>query len=207
MRVYKFLSRNFGLKVMRERRIKISEIHDLNDPFELVPFDLSDPLYRKGIELTRDQLAGVKGMVCFARHWRDPVLWAHYSDKHRGMALGFDVPDDCAQSVRYIEERLPARPPDYELAHDMLFTKFAGWAYEVEIRIFTQRDEKEDGLYFAAFGDNLMLREVIAGQRCCISRSEIVAVLGEHLESTHVVKARLSHTTFDVEEDPDGFSE
>jgi hypothetical protein len=34
MRVYKFLSAKFGLKVVEECRIKISELNDLNDPFE-----------------------------------------------------------------------------------------------------------------------------------------------------------------------------
>ena len=35
MQVYKFLDTHFGLKSLRKRRIKISILSDLNDPFEL----------------------------------------------------------------------------------------------------------------------------------------------------------------------------
>jgi len=42
MRVYKFLTSEFAMKDIWEPRIKISEINDLNDPFELIPCDLSD---------------------------------------------------------------------------------------------------------------------------------------------------------------------
>ena len=42
MRVYKFLDAHFGLKTLYEQRLKISKIDDLNDPFELLPFDLTD---------------------------------------------------------------------------------------------------------------------------------------------------------------------
>jgi hypothetical protein len=43
MRVYKFLTSEYAIKDIWERKLKISEISDLNDPFELIPCDLSDP--------------------------------------------------------------------------------------------------------------------------------------------------------------------
>jgi hypothetical protein len=51
LRVYKFLS---ALKVLQERRLKIAEINDLNDPSELIPFNLSDPKLRRAFLMTRD---------------------------------------------------------------------------------------------------------------------------------------------------------
>jgi hypothetical protein len=42
MRAYKFLDAQFGLKSMCERRLKQSRVSDLNDPFELRSFDVSD---------------------------------------------------------------------------------------------------------------------------------------------------------------------
>lgn len=41
MRAYKFLDQKFGLKSLSERRLKISTLHDLNDPFELLPYEMS----------------------------------------------------------------------------------------------------------------------------------------------------------------------
>jgi hypothetical protein len=37
MRVYKFLSEHFGLKSLYERRLKISRLYELNDPFDHTP--------------------------------------------------------------------------------------------------------------------------------------------------------------------------
>ena len=67
MRVYKFLNAEFGLRVLRERRLKIAEINDLNDPFELIPFDLSDPRLRRAFLMTRDGMHEKHGLICFSR--------------------------------------------------------------------------------------------------------------------------------------------
>jgi hypothetical protein len=40
MRAYKFLDARFGLKSLYERRLKQSRLHELNDPFELTPYNL-----------------------------------------------------------------------------------------------------------------------------------------------------------------------
>jgi hypothetical protein len=42
MRAHKFLDKHFGLKSLYERRLKHSQIHELNDPFELAPYDLTE---------------------------------------------------------------------------------------------------------------------------------------------------------------------
>ena len=42
MRVYKFRCRKFGLKALSEERIKIAEFSNLNDPFDLRPFKMTD---------------------------------------------------------------------------------------------------------------------------------------------------------------------
>jgi hypothetical protein len=110
MRLYRFLSAEFALKSLKERQIKISEIHDLNDPYELIPFDLSDPEKRSILEKTRDELNPSRGLVCFSAEYSNPVLWAHYAEKHRGLCLGFDVPEEYAVRVKYITE--PLRLPE-----------------------------------------------------------------------------------------------
>jgi len=47
MRVYHFLSPEYGLKDLKEKRLKISEIMSLNDPFEFLGVNLSDKDTRK----------------------------------------------------------------------------------------------------------------------------------------------------------------
>jgi hypothetical protein len=43
-------------------------------------------------------------MLCFSRDWHNPVQWSHYADKHRGICLGFDVPDSLLVPVQYTKE-------------------------------------------------------------------------------------------------------
>jgi len=204
-RVYKFLTSEHALDDIRKRRIKISEIHDLNDPFELIPCDLSERANRAAVLKTRDDLAGNNGLLCFASAWTNPVLWAHYSDKHRGICLGIDVTADKLTPMEYVRTRIPWRKPDVAFVQQLLFTKFAGWAYEDEIRVYTNRDEQEGGLYFARFNEGLALREVIVGHRCCVERGEIMAALTSYSAPVDVIKVRLSYSSFEVVTDPDGF--
>jgi hypothetical protein len=77
MRVYKFLTDKYGLKALRDRRLKISEVHSLNDPFDLLPFDLADSELREGVLASSLEIGQKYGMLCFSQHWTNPVLWAH----------------------------------------------------------------------------------------------------------------------------------
>ena len=74
-------------------RVKLSKISELNDPFELRPYDLTDPRIRQAFLTTRDEIGAERGLACFSSAWSNPVIWAHYSDNHKGLCLGFEVPD------------------------------------------------------------------------------------------------------------------
>jgi hypothetical protein len=205
MRVYKFLDAHFAIKSLYEKRLKISKIDDLNDPFDLTPFDLSDPKNRWATESMRQQLTLGRGLLCFSASWRDPVIWAHYSDKHRGICLGFDIPEDAARRVRYVAERLPyptsPNLPDLEV---MLWTKFAHWEYEEEIRAWATLDEHEDGISYKDFGDDLRLMEVIAGAECTVPEHGLLRALVA-LQPIRLTKARVGFTKFEVVVDQRGF--
>jgi hypothetical protein len=34
-------------------------------------------------------------------------MWAHYSDKHKGLCHGFEIPKERARRVIYIAKRIP----------------------------------------------------------------------------------------------------
>jgi hypothetical protein len=207
MRAYKFLSAHFGLKSLYETRLKISQIDDLNDPFELLPFSLKDRAQRWAAHETKRGLAKNRGVLCFSAHWRDPVIWAHYSDKHKGICLGFDVPDETAQPVRYTADRVPF--PDSPGAEDMnlmLWTKFINWAYEEEIRIWATLQEHEDGIYYKNFGDDLRLVEVIAGAECTVPEEAFERALRSiNQPSIKPMKARAGFARFEVVKNERGF--
>ena len=204
VRVYKFLEEKWALDDIREHRIKISEIHDLNDPFELLAYDLSDADHRRALLRARDQI-NKRGVLCFSRLWSSPLLWAHYADTHRGICLGFDVAHSQERliGVNYVEARLPFPEEfDEQVARQWLRTKSVDWGYEKEVRVFASRDQHEGGNYFASFDENdLILREVITGHRSPIERGSLFALLVSYSEPVKVIKARPSYDSFLVVEE------
>jgi hypothetical protein len=112
---------------------------------------------------------------------REPLLmWSHYADGHKGIALHFDsgvAPFDRVFEVQY-SERYPEYPfPAFgsiasdEAAQAMLYTKSARWDYEEEHRVIRvvaegteqQRVSREMGLQWD-------------GQFATLSESAIVGV-------------------------------
>jgi Protein of unknown function (DUF2971) len=211
MRVYKFLSCKYGLKVLRERRLKISEVRSLNDPFELLPIDLSDPELRKGTYVTRQEIGKKYGLLCFSMHWHNPVLWAHYADSHKGMCLGFDLPDIGPRVMKYVDRPITLTDhdlanPDEETVNKMLFTKYDHWRYEEEIRLFQRLEERSGDYYFENFSDEIYLREVIVGAGNQVSKGKILQALGEHHNGISILKARPAFDAFQIIEDEAGFA-
>jgi Protein of unknown function (DUF2971) len=217
MRAYKFLSQEYGLKSLQKKRLKLSRLNDLNDPFELVPYDLTDPKIRKAAVDTKEQLGNDRGILCLSLHWRNPVIWAHYADKHKGLCLGFEVSDinnDVVESeaslVTYVGNKLSfptdfSTMPDeerYQFVRNVLFTKFEPWAYEEEVRLWASLENEEEGLYFMNFQQSLQLVEVIVGARCGLTLSEI-RTLGQVSDEVAIRKARAAYDQFQMTEDED----
>lgn len=204
-RVYKFLDAKFGMKTLSEKRLKISTLDDLNDPFELLPFGMADKTNRIALNQARKIWGTEHGILCFSASWHDPVVWAHYSDKHRGLCLGFEIPEEVGTEVRYISERLllPQKlAPDDATA--WVFTKYENWSYEQEIRCCARLDEPSDGLYFMAFGETLKLVEVIVGARCDLTEQMVSEVL-RPFWNVPIIKARAGFSRFEIVEDRRGF--
>src|SRR5260370_36609373 len=106
------------------------------------------------------------GMLCFCMHWRNPVLWSHYADRHRGICLGFDVPSDSIKGVQYVVTRPPLRFPLTEATtQKLLFTKYRDWRYEEEWRGWFRLDTRDPGTGYAfyALADKVRLRVEIVG--------------------------------------------
>lgn len=93
MRLYHFTSRDYGLSNLAQRRLKIATLDDINDPFELEAFSLTNAADRPTYRRFKDEWSKRFGILCFSRSWSNPVQWSHYGEKHRGMCLGFDVDD------------------------------------------------------------------------------------------------------------------
>jgi hypothetical protein len=210
VRVYKFLDSHFALKILSEKRLKISRFDDLNDPFELIPYNLANQKQRWALQAMRRQLGHNRGMLCFSATWRDPVLWAHYADRHKGICIGFDLSQEFCKKVNYVSKRLPfprsVTMNDGAIAEVILYTKFKNWAYEQEVRSYLTLEDQENGLFFAEFGDALKPFAVIAGARCITPQEKIIQALGPLSKQVELVKARAGFRRFEIVKDRRGFA-
>ncbi|GLQ53928.1 DUF2971 domain-containing protein [Devosia nitrariae] len=210
MRLYYFTTSDFGLQAIRDRRLKVARIDELNDPFEFIGLAL-DRAGRRAFNGFKKAMNARYGMICLSSDWTHPLLWGHYADKHKGLALGFDVLDgDIFEPVKYYSKRLT--PTEFGLtslhhmteAHmkEMLGMKFAAWSYESEHRAFCRLEDRDpvSELYFLPFTDLLTLKQVIVGARSPVTRARLSDVLGTHGTGVEAFKARPGFKEFAVVE-------
>lgn len=208
MKLFHLTTAKFALDDMRRGRLKVSLFHDLNDPFELLCAKLPNKELRRAFKQIKDKLHSRIGVICFSTDWSSSVMWSHYGDKHRGVCLGFDVPDEFAIRINYVKTRDAAAVeaqasrtrPTPEFAHKLMTTKHESWAYEGERRLYVGLEEcdPQSGLYFYDFGPNLKLKEVILGPRCETTLAEARRTAHQHSPETVVYKARLAFNSYSV---------
>lgn len=203
MRVYYYVCEHFGKDDLRNRHLKVSLIQSLNDPFEFLSVSLADPIVRQVLQKNKLDLSGTMGLLCFSETWRSPLMWAHYADNHKGLCLGFDIPEGHMRPVRYIRRRI-APPESLEMlprgfVEGLFFKKFSHWRYEREYRAVVRLRECQEynGLYFAPFSEKLALKQVIIGSMSELRRTEIESVLGE-ARDVEVFRTRPAFRTFRI---------
>src|SRR5579859_4794235 len=98
-RLYHFTTAKHALDDLHNRRLKIAQFDDLNDPFELKSVNLCNPVHAQAFDgIEKINFEGYKaavaqrwGVLCFSEEKTDVLQWAHYADRHKGICLGFDV--------------------------------------------------------------------------------------------------------------------
>lgn len=210
MKVFHFTKADYALSAISRQRLKISRFDDLNDPFELFSANVSDPKIRKVLTEFKQKNMAVFGLHCFSRQFNNPLLWSHYGDRHRGVALEFEICDEDALEVRYAPDRLlldwqksavtgGLTSSDFEA---FLTTKFKHWEYEDEVRTFCRLDAamKNGDLYFDSFSESLKLVRVFLGAASTMTDDEISTslLIGQQLT---VVNTMLSFQSYAIEID------
>lgn len=184
-RVYKFTSAKYGISNLQNKRLKLSTIDDLNDPYDLCAIDITDPAVDNAVNAVIAHFRKTTAILCFSRNWDNLLLWSHYGASHTGTCIGFDIPEgdpgaNYDTDVLYQPNVLP-RPRrredvNFDLANRLLRTKHESWSYEQEVRLFVALNDPPDanGLNWIEFGPQLVLKEVIIGAQCHPSVSKEV---------------------------------
>lgn len=206
MRLYYFTSAVHALSNIFERRIKISDVLSLNDPFEFAAINVQDVELRRAMQRTKATLAESSGIICFSRSWQHPMMWSHYADRHRGICLAFEVADKWCCPVTYERERIRLSREDIianrvseTMARRLVSAKAHFWSYEDEVRVFCSTQERDsEGRSFRRFDDDLILKEVIIGPQCPTTRADLADVLGELGQQVTRFKSRAAFGYFEV---------
>lgn len=221
MRLYRFMAARWALKSIETREIRIGRLVELNDPFEFVPGieglrdDAPKGFVREQQMMAPQDLNSKIGLLCFTSTCREPTLWSHYAECHRGIALGFDIAPNflVLEKVEYPDP--PKRPTMHpgnpnpadwmEFVRRTIITKALGWKVESEYRVLISFAcspcRFDNGHYFLPMThDSLVLTDVILGCRCSLDENYVKQTLEQNdFKNVRVVRAKLSIDTFEVE--------
>jgi hypothetical protein len=215
--LYRYLSAPHGLQVLQSAELKVGRMLELNDPLDCqptivtAPDQLDDDAYAAFARRFLATLHEYYGLVCYSAVIDDPVIWSHYADAHRGMALEFEF-ENPPLRVCYPPDNLRPRldPSDPEIQGDSLWAitigftyKAKSWEYEKEFREFIELSAcRMAGSHFFC-SPNGVLRRVILGVRCDLSVSDARYALSDRWPASvrnrvSVIKARISRNSFRI---------
>lgn len=182
--LYKYLPQKYALKVIKEKRLKLSDMLMLNDFFDCRPKYLHSDFER----IVEDKNCLYK-LLCLSAVDRNPLLWGHYADSSRGLALGFSVEalnpfmglkqviyDNTYDHTRQVvdwdnHQHERCQSGDYNLEEvqalieKIYFCKSRKWVYESEYRGVYRVSELEydnKGRSYVIFPSEA-LREIVVG--------------------------------------------
>ena len=213
MKLYHFTSAKHGLGAIRDQRFKLSTYDSLNDPFELYATELSDPLIRESYRSFKSKVIASTALLCCSKSWHNTLLWSHYADKHRGVALELEVDPKNITNIIYRRTRRPITreamdadvltAPGKGIGAKILKIKSADWSYEDEARIFfgiNGMQRPKDGLYFHPFDNITSLKGVILGPLCKLDPLTISKAAPASVRLS-VSRARVAFRSFRVVKD------
>lgn len=172
MILYKYVSREAAVKILETGSIGFTQSSYFNDPFDTPSYprqeseSIEDRLFGDIKLMAKERLWETNtGVLSLTRTPTNPLMWAHYADKHRGVVLGFDMNEmgltdvECnfipAQygNIIYVSTRPNAqfimkpelglevgsthkfRADHYEKLQRLFLHKPVCWAYEEEVRV------------------------------------------------------------------------
>lgn len=146
----------FVLDILVNQRLYAATFEEMNDPME--GFYTADPdIPDESLNALKVEQKGLK-FCSLSKYHYSPLMWAHYANGNRGIAIGIEVKDDAdLREVIYgtHSHLVASKPTTIERAKDVLSFKADFWRYEDEIRVFADK-----GNYIS-----VKVKEIIFGER------------------------------------------
>lgn len=202
MILYYFTSAEYGIENLKKGRLKISDFSNVNDPFELLGIELRDKGVRKVVNFEKSKISKTNGLLCFSEDKYNPVQWAHYAENHKGVCLGFEIPEKILKKVKYVAERLARETLELPDRNEkLLTTKFNHWSYEQERRMIIELSEHPKDvkdLRFKEFDSEMVLKEVYIGCNSKLIFDDITSAYNSGDKSVIVKITRPSFRDFRI---------
>ncbi|MCP2121519.1 UNVERIFIED_ORG: hypothetical protein J2Y93_001564 [Pantoea agglomerans] len=112
------------------------------------------------------------GVLSLAQDCNCPLMWSHYADNHKGLCLGYTIPDKAKVKIRPINYTSNSRDiktsqilkmlngdtnAKLEIEKAIFLRKASPWQYEKEWRMISKIGKQNASLY---------LSDIIFGMRC-----------------------------------------
>lgn len=210
--LYRYLPFYYALQAIQERRLKVGMLNELNDPYDCLPLfeGIDGNLGLQASQQALDAFSCYVGLISYSKTLINPVVWSHYADSHRGIALGFKYSDqDDIVHVDYQDERPLLAKKIFEKATEsqlsqserMVSVKARSWSYEEEARrlVPLKSCTMHADLYFEAFTPK-SLCEVVLGARCTAQPPHIIRLLQQYgYEELNLKRCLPGRDTFDMD--------
>jgi hypothetical protein len=216
--LYRYLPAESAIKTIESHSFRVSRLLELNDPFEWSPG--LEGIQPEALDLARWCMARVleglnekMGIISFSSVVRDPILWSHYADAHRGVAIEVSyLIDESLHKVEYTNSRpvIPSHCIHDPVAHEaellQILQKYfrqksPSWSYENEYRAVASLAscQPSGGMFRLKIPDNFVTR-VILGVRSSTSPTYVRRALEMNgFPNVRVVSAIQSLRTYDIE--------
>ena len=93
MILYKYVSFEAALTILKTKSLGFSHLEDFNDPFECTGFgfyDLDVPT-SLAIGAFRNRFSRKYVILSLTRTALNPLMWSHYGDSYKGVVIGIDT--------------------------------------------------------------------------------------------------------------------
>lgn len=237
------------LSYLKNELFRFTQAGDLNDPFEclpakpnlemftslidsLIPFnankqaiknikyqynsDYLDNLYKTQCEKVNDDI----GVFSLSKNWNNSLMWAHYTESHKGFCVGFDSKHNfflnylstdkktskTIKDVVYSDKRveIPMTFDQADLGFEPFITKSLDWKYEEEIRIIASLALSDNLISGSPYNIYLFkvphsaINEIILGANIEAENEKIIRLFASQ-NNIKLYKAKKSEVLFDLE--------